>query len=69
MAKRRCIVLGAAAFTENYKEMQGNGNLEEYSNIHPIVRVHPETGNKILFVNSMYTKRILDLSERESDEI
>ena len=61
--------LGAAAFTENYKEMQGNGNLEEYSNIHPIVRVHPETGNKILFVNSMYTKKILDLSERESNEI
>ena len=61
--------LGAAAFTENYKEMQGNGNLEEYSNIHPIVRVHPETGNNILFVNSMYTKKILDLSERESDEI
>ena len=61
--------LGAAAFTENYKEMQGNGNLEEYTNIHPIVRVHPETGNKILFVNSMYTKRILNLSERESDEI
>ena len=28
-----------------------------------------ETGNKILFVNSMYTKKILDLSERESDEI
>ena len=49
--------------------MQGNGNLEEYSNIHPIVRVHPETGNKILFVNSMYTKKILDLSERESNEI
>ena len=61
--------LGAEAFTENYKEMQGNGNLEEYSNIHPIVRVHPETGNKILFVNSMYTKKILDLSEIESDEI
>ena len=61
--------LGAAAFTENYKEMQGNGNLEEYTNIHPIVRVHPETGNKILFVNSMYTKRILDLSESDSDEI
>ena len=61
--------LGAAAFTENYKEMQGNGNLKEYSNIHPIVRVHPETGNKILFVNSMYTKKILDLSERESNEI
>ena len=49
--------------------MEGNGNLDEYSNIHPIVRTHPETGNKILFVNSMYTKKILDLDQNESLEI
>jgi len=61
--------LGAAAFVDKYEEMHGNGNIDEYSNVHPIVRAHPETGNKILFVNSMYTKKILDISDEESDEI
>ena len=49
--------------------MEGNGNLDEYSNIHPIVRIHPETGKKILYVNSMYTKQIIDMDKEESDKI
>ncbi len=61
--------LGAAAFVDKYTEMEGNGNLDEYSNEHPMVRTHPETKKKILYVNSMYTKRIIDMDKKESDEI
>ena len=61
--------LGAAAFVDKYTEIEGNGNLDEYSNEHPIVRTHPETKKKILYVNSMYTKRIIDMDKKESDEI
>ncbi|PPR41955.1 MAG: (R)-phenoxypropionate/alpha-ketoglutarate-dioxygenase [Alphaproteobacteria bacterium MarineAlpha5_Bin12] len=61
--------LGAAFFVNDYKAMEGNGNYDEYSNEHPIVRTHPETGKKILFVNWTYTKKIVGMEKNESDEI
>ena len=37
--------------------------------IHPIVRVHPVTGIKGLYVNPSYTRRIVGVPEHESDSI
>ena len=36
---------------------------------HPIVRVHPDTGRKCLFVNEGYTTRVVDMDEKESNDL
>lgn len=36
---------------------------------HPVVRVHPETGEKSIYVNSIFTRRILGVSEDESNRL
>jgi len=61
--------LGGAFFTDSYEAMESNGNYDEYTNEHPIVRTHPETGKKILFVNWTYTKKIIGLEKIESNKI
>ena len=36
---------------------------------HPVVRSHPETGEKILYVNYTFTSRIIGVSEEDSDSL
>ena len=39
----------------------------EITAIHPVVRVHPITGRRSLFVNEHFTRRIVELSHEESN--
>ncbi len=42
---------------------------EPYITEHPVVRVHPETGERGLFVTPGFTSRIIGVSPRQSDRI
>ncbi len=57
---------GGAAYRGYYADTAGKTYPEAD---HPIVCVHPESGRKLLFVNSFYTTHILGLSRGESAKL
>lgn len=43
---------------------------DEYPNVwHPVVRVHPVSGKRVLFVNPQFTVRMKDMGQDESDAL
>ena len=47
-------------------ESNGESKTEYPSAIHPVIRTHPDTGKKAIFVNKFFTTRIVGLEPQES---
>lgn len=70
--QRLCDTLHAV-HDESRLQYPDDANAEERRKrvpaLHPVVRVHPVSGRKSLFVNPMYTSRIVELTEGESERL
>jgi len=53
----------------NAKPRRDGRSAGPFVSLHPLVRVHPETGEKVLFLNPGTTSHIVGLKERESQSL
>lgn len=68
--------LGSLRAVHRFKSAQGDDQADAYNEMlernplmaeHPLVTVHPETGEASLYTSQEFTSHIIDLSPRESD--
>ena len=64
------FVLGLTARHDSPRHYAAGPSVRELpSNVHPVVRTHPLTGRRALYVNPGFTTKIVELRTRESDAL
>jgi taurine dioxygenase len=56
-------------YVGRYEQIGGAKRREYQNSEHPVIRTHPVTGRKALYVNSGFTKHIVGLKPAESDAL
>jgi taurine dioxygenase len=54
---------------EGMRKKRASAEVGEDGTLHPVVRTHPETGRKSLYVNLAHTTRFEDMTEAESEPL